>query len=174
MAVPGTMEVREGDRLLFTATDKALGVVNGTRVTCSAIADQTVSLTDGKRNIVLGPGDAMRERLGHAAVLNMHRAQGLTVDRAITVMHSENARLNSQNLHYVLVSRAREDLTLITDDRERLIQSIEDHPGSSAHAADLAPELARKDGEQFDPRTGELLEDRNKACLLYTSPSPRD
>lgn len=167
LAVPGTMEVREGDRLLFAATDRELGVVNGTRVTCGAITDQTVSLTDGERNIVLEPGDPMRERLGHAAVLNMHRAQGLTVDRAITVMHSENARLNSQSLHYVLLSRAREDLTLVTDDRESLIRSIEDHPGSPAHAADLAPELARKDGERFDPRTGELLEDRNNA-----DPSP--
>lgn len=158
LAVPGEMEVREGDRLLFTATDKGLGVVNGTRASVTAIEGDTLHLASGEHEYTLGPDHPARERLGHAAVINMHRAQGITVDKAITVMSSGDTLLNSQSLHYVLQTRAREDVRLITDDKAALQESIENHSGDVPHALDLAPELSDADGERFDPKTGELLD----------------
>lgn len=157
LSVPGEMEVRAGDRVLFTAKDHERGVVNGTAAVCTAIEGGILSVRVGERALDLQPGDPLRARLAHAAVLNMHRAQGLTVDRAITVMSSHDTLLNSASLHYVLQTRAREDLTLHTNDREALRDAITEHPGDAAHALDLAPELSRAGGEQFDPATGELL-----------------
>lgn len=158
LTVPGEMEVREGVRLLFTAPDKGLGVVNGTRASVTAIEGDTLNLASGEHEYTLGHGHPARERLGHAAVINMHRAQGITVDMAITVMSSGDALLNSQSLHYVLQTRAREDLTLMTDDKAALQDSIESHRGDVPHALALAPELSDADGERFDPKTGELLD----------------
>ena len=88
----------------------------------------------------------------------MHRAQGITVDKAITVMSSGDTLLNSQSLHYVLQTRAREELSLITDDKAALQESIVNHRGDVPHALDLAPELSDANGERFDPKTGELLD----------------
>jgi hypothetical protein len=158
LSVPGELEVRTGDRLLFTASDRERDVTNGTQAQCVAIEGDHIALRIGDRMLDLAPGDPLRERLGHAAVLNMHRAQGLTVDRAITVMSSHDTLLNSESLHYVLQTRAREDVTLHTDDRQGLREAIAEHPGEVAHAHDLVPELAQADGERFDARTGELLE----------------
>lgn len=159
LSVPGETEVRTGDRLLFTAADREREVVNGTAAICTGIERGVLSLRVGERTMNLHSGDPLRERLGHAAVLNMHRAQGLTVDRAITVMSSHDTLLNSASLHYVLQTRAREDLTLHTDDREGLRDAIAEHPGEAAHALDLAPELSQAADELFDPATGELLGD---------------
>lgn len=158
LAVPGEMEVRAGDRLLFTAPDKALDVVNGTRAYVTAIEGDTLHIASGERDYAIGPNHPARERLGHAAAINMHSAQGITVDNAITVMSSGDALLNSQSLHYVLQTRAREDLTLVTDDKAALQKSIESHRGDVPHALDLAPQLSDADGERFDPKTGELLD----------------
>lgn len=158
LSVPGEIEVRAGDRLLFTASDRERDVANGTQAQCVAIDGDHIALRIGDRMLDLAPGDPLGERLGHAAVLNMHRAQGLTVDQAITVMSSHDTLLNSESLHYVLQTRAREDVTLHTDDRDALREAITEHPGEVAHAHDLAPELAQANGERFDARTGELLE----------------
>lgn len=157
LCVAGQIEVREGDRLVFGATDHERGIMSGTRATCTAIDGQSLQLETGDRVVSLAEGDPLRERLSHAAVLNMHRAQGMTVDHAITVMSSHDTLLNSESLHYVLQTRAREDVTLHTDDAQGLRVSIESHPGDPPHAWDVAPELAERGGEHWDPRTGELL-----------------
>ena len=170
LSVPGELEVRTGDRLLFTAADRDRELVNGTRATCIGIDGTDLHLRVGTRDLVLGEDDPMRERLGHASVLNMHRAQGITVDRAITVMHSENRLLNSTSLHYVLQTRAWEDVVLFTDDREELRSSIESSPDHVPHALDLAPELADAGGERFDPATGELRQPEQGRSL----PTPAD
>lgn len=156
LSVPGQIEVREGDRLVFTSNDASRGMTNGTAVTLTAIDGEALHLSGRDRGHVIKPGDPMRDQLGHGAVLNMHRAQGITVDRAITVMDSHDRLLNSQSLYYVLQTRAREDVTLHTDNRAALADAIEAHGGDVPHATDLAPELAVSGGERFELPTGEL------------------
>ncbi|MDK8188319.1 MULTISPECIES: MobF family relaxase [Sphingomonas] len=156
LSVPGEIEVREGDRLVFTVSDLKRGMSNGAAVTLTAIDGDTLHLSGRDRNHVIGPDDPMRERLGHGAVINMHRAQGMTVDRAITVMDSRDRLLNSESLYYVLQTRAREDVSLHTDDKKALASAIEAHRGDVPHASDVAPELSLSGRERFDPATGEL------------------
>lgn len=158
LSVPGEIEVREGDRLVFTATDHERGIVSRMQATCTVIDGQALQLAAGDRVVTLAEGDPLREHLGHAAVLNMHRAQGMTVENAITVMSSHDTLLNSESLHYVLQTRAREDLTLHTDDAQGLREAIESHSGDPPHATEIAPELSDREGGRWDPRTGELLE----------------
>lgn len=158
LSVPDSIEVREGDRLMFTAGDTSRGIVNGTAATLERIEDGSLHLSGRTRDYVIDPGDPMRERLGHGAVLNMHRAQGITVDRAITVMDSHDRLLNSQSLYYVLQTRAREDMVLYTDDRAALVQAIETHRGDVPHALDLAPEHTLPGGERPGAVTGEHLQ----------------
>ena len=67
----------------------------------------------------------------------MHRAQGLTVDRAITVMDSHDRTLNSKSLFYVLSSRAREHLGLHVDSKSSLAEAVGKHRGDVPHAQDV-------------------------------------
>lgn len=111
LSTPAEIEVRAGDRLIWTANDKARGMVNGAGVEVKSVENGVVTLDDNGREHRLEPGDPALRRLDHGAVLNMHRAQGITVDTAITVMSSEDRLLNSRSLLYVLASRSRDDLT---------------------------------------------------------------
>jgi hypothetical protein len=85
-------------------------------------------------------------------------------------MVSHDRLLYSQRLYYVLQTRAREDMTLHTDDRVALVAAIESHRGDVPHAHDLAPELLPSGGERFDPATGELA----PAGIVAESTDSRD
>jgi hypothetical protein len=69
--------VREGDRLILTIEDKTRSMTNGTAVTRDRIEGGMLHLSGRDRDHVIAPDDPMRERLGHGAVLNMHRHRGL-------------------------------------------------------------------------------------------------
>ena len=135
------LSVRTGDTLQWTANDKRLGATNGQTVRLDAVDGKTILLTDHNgRTIKLEADDPMRQRLGHGLVQNMHKAQGLTVENAITVMSSNDRMLNTQSLAYVLASRAKEGLALHVDDREKLINQIEANSGLKMTALDIVAE----------------------------------
>lgn len=52
-----------------------------------------------------------------------------------------------------------------TDDGDALRKAIGEHPGDADLAHDLAPELAKADGERFDAKTGELLQGRKDGVV---------
>lgn len=152
LSSPAQIEARTGDRLIWTANDGKRGMVNGAPVQVTAIEGAALVVRDGKGSEHrLEPGDPARARLDHGTVLNMHRAQGMTVDRAITVMASGDRMLNSESLVYVLTSRARDDLTLHTDSKERLAERIGTHPGVAPHALDVAADRAGFSERPGDP-----------------------
>jgi plastocyanin len=138
---PSEISVRTGDTLQWTANDKRVGATNGQTVRLDAVDGQTITLTNhAGKAIKLDADDPMRQRLGHGLVLNMHKAQGLTVENAITVMSSNDRMLNTQSLAYVLASRAREGIALHVDSREKLIGQIEANSGLKASALDSVAE----------------------------------
>ena len=94
-------------------------------------------MRDATATRTLAPDNPLRENLAHGLVLNMHRAQGLTVDRAITVMDSHDRLLNSRSLFYVLSSRAREHLGLHVDSKIGLAEAVGRHRGDVPHAQNL-------------------------------------
>ena len=89
----------------------------------------------------------------------MHKAQGLTVENAITVMSSNDRMLNTQSLAYVLASRAREGFALHVDDREKLIGQIEANSGLKASALDMV-------AEQPKAKVAEKVAEPEKAAVV--------
>jgi conjugative relaxase-like TrwC/TraI family protein len=141
LSVPSEIEIRQGDRLLWTRNDKALGIANGSRVDVVRIDGQSLIFRDAIAERHLAADNPLRESVAHGLVLNMHRAQGLTVDRAITVMDSHDRQLNSASLFYVLASRAREHIGIHVDSKAELVAAIGRHGGEPLNARDLFPEL---------------------------------
>lgn len=146
LKVPSEIEVREGDKLIWTTSDKANGITNGSSVDVLKVGESNLTVGNTKGEWNMEAGDPMSRNLAHGRVLNMHRAQGMTYDRTISVIDSHDRLLNSASLFYVLNSRAREDSAIHLDDKHAVARSIESHRGATPNAMDICPELKLDSG----------------------------
>jgi hypothetical protein len=113
-----------GDRIQFRAPDRALKVANGEFATVVAIdAAKAVLRTDAGREV-----NATLQRLryidyGYSST--SHSSQGATVDRVIVNIDTlRSVELVNRKQFYVSISRARDDVTIYTDDRDALRHAV--------------------------------------------------
>jgi ATP-dependent exoDNAse (exonuclease V) alpha subunit len=124
------IEVAPGDRLLLTANRREPGrrITNGELATVSAVdAEGRIQLDDGRTLPV------NYRSFTHGYAVTAHRSQGKSVDSVIISadgMHKE--------LFYVAASRGRENVTVITSDKERLRNAV-----AKSTARKSATELVR-------------------------------
>lgn len=154
LKTPSEIEVREGDRLIWTTNDKAKDITNGSTVDVLKLGDNDLTVGNANGEWNMEAGDPLSQSLAHGRVLNMHRAQGMTYDRTISVIDSHDRLLNSASLFYVLNSRAREDSAIHMDVKDAVARSIESHRGATPNAMDLAPVLSRQLAEMSAGKTG--------------------
>ena len=163
---PAEIEVRAGDRLIWTSNNRELGIANGSQVDVLRIDRSGLTLRDAVATRTLAPDNPLRESLAHGLVLNMHRAQGLTVDRAITVMDSHDRMLNSKSLFYVLSSRAREHLSLHVDSKSGLADAVGKHRGDVPHAQDVGHDVRSQKGTERTAPSDTPSLDKEKSLEL--------
>ena len=113
-----------GDRIQFRAPDLALKVANGELATIVAIDDVKAALrTDTGREI-----NASLQRLRHidyGYASTSHSSQGATVDRVVVNIDTlRSVELVNRKQFYVSISRARDGVTIYTDDREALRHAV--------------------------------------------------
>jgi conjugative relaxase-like TrwC/TraI family protein len=107
-----------GDRVLFQAKSRSIGVENGETGTIVAINPTpilktlTIKLDDGEK-VVVPLHDYKKLSLGYA--VTTHKGQGSTVDRAYVLL---GGVMQDKELSYVQVSRAREATKLYTTQAE--------------------------------------------------------
>ena len=127
---------------------RAIGAANGqtAEVTAIDVRRGTITVAMGSRSATL-PAAGM-QHLDHAYAQTAHRLQGQTADRAL--LHLEDWRLNltNQRSFYVLLSRAKDGITIATSNRTGLIAAIRERTGEQQAALDqleirLAPAMAR-------------------------------
>ncbi|WP_336960368.1 MobF family relaxase [Sphingobium aquiterrae] len=136
------LHLREGDRIRWTANDKERGLHNAALARVIAIdADGVKVETADKERLTLGLGDSMLSRFDLAYSLNMHMAQGITTDKAITVMSSHERNLSNQRLFNVGVTRVRDELTMVVDDKEKLTRQLDMNPGNKTSAMETLGRL---------------------------------
>jgi len=119
-------------------------------------ADGVKVETADKVLLTLSLGDPMLSRLDLAYSLNMHMAQGITTDKAITVMSSHERNLSNQRLFNVGVTRVRDELTMVVDDKEKLARQLDMNPGNKTSSLET---LGRLD---IDGRKGPGAQPREK------------
>jgi hypothetical protein len=140
-----TLHLHQGDRIRWTANDKARGLFNSAEAHVVAITREGVDMRTGEGVAIhLAHGDRMLSRLGLAYAINMHQAQGMTTDQGIGVMHAAERHLSNQRLTHVMATRVRDDITIFTNDRDQLLRSIEGNPGDKASALEHVGEVARQ------------------------------
>ncbi|WP_431470784.1 MobF family relaxase [Sphingosinithalassobacter sp. LHW66-3] len=129
------LEIHDGDRIRWTATDHKRGLLNADQARIVAVDGKGVTVkTSLGAEHRLGLSDPMLERLDLAYALNAHMAQGLTSDRGIAVMDSRERNLANQQTFLVTITRLRDGLTLFVDNAGKLEAAIERNPGMKRSA----------------------------------------
>ena len=149
------LHLREGDRVRWTANDKGRGLHNAALARVLTIDASGVTVeTAGKERLTLDLEDPMLSRLDLAYSLNMHMAQGITTDKAITVMSSQERNLSNQRLFNVGVTRVRDELTMVVDDKAKLERQLDNNPGNKTSALETVGRLDvdRERGTGISPR----------------------
>jgi Ti-type conjugative transfer relaxase TraA len=149
----GERQFASGDRIMFLRNERGLGVKNGTLGTVEQVTPQSMAVrTDDGRSVAFETKDYAHLDHGYAATI--HKAQGMTVDRAHVLatpgMDSHGA--------YVALSRHRDgvDLHYGRDDfadQSKLVRTL-----SRERAKDMASDY--KPEQQFAERRGITFRER--------------
>lgn len=136
------LEIHDGDRIRWTATDHKRGLLNADQARIVAVDGKGVTVkTSLGAEHRLGLRDPMLERLDLAYALNAHMAQGLTSDRGIAVMDSRERNLANQQTFLVTITRLRDGLTLFVDNAGKLEAAVERNPGMKRSALETVNQL---------------------------------
>ena len=156
----GARNFASGDRVMFLQNERGLGVKNGTLGTVEQVSAQSMTVqTDDDRSVRFDLKDYNRIDHGYAATI--HKAQGMTVDRA-HVLATPGMDAHSS---YVALSRHRDGLELHygRDDfanQERLIRTLSrdraKDMASDYEGGDPAQSYAERRGITFRARVAEI------------------
>lgn len=150
LVVREDVRLHAGDRIRWTMNDKERGLLNAALARVVSVAESGITVETADRSLVeLKRDDPMLERLGLAYALNMHMAQGVTVDHGIAVMTSSERHLSNQRLFNVTVTRVRDSLELFTDDKAKLGQALDRNPGDKTSALETVGQI------RIDARAGQ-------------------
>jgi hypothetical protein len=157
----GTRDFASGDRVMFLQNERGLGVKNGTLGTIEEVSAQSLTVrTDDGRSVRFDLKDYNRIDHGYAATI--HKAQGMTVDRA-HVLATPGMDAHGS---YVALSRHRDgvDLHYGRDDfggQDRLIRTLSrdrsKDMASDYERADQAQNYAERRGITFRERVVEIV-----------------
>lgn len=143
MAQKKEIRIQAGDKIRWTANDKDRGLHNSALARIVAIDGNSVVVeTASRQEIRLDAGDPMLGRIDLAYSLNMHMAQGITVDNAIAVMSSHERNLSNQRLFNVAVTRVRFELHMVVDDKEKLAAALSRNTGDKTSALETTGRLS--------------------------------
>lgn len=104
-----------GDRVMFLANDKRLGLANGDVGTVAEVsADRSgIVVMFGKRRIELAGRHLTKVQLSYACTI--HKSQGSESSHVLMMLNPEHQAMMSRNLVYTGVTRAKGQLHLIGD-----------------------------------------------------------
>jgi len=156
-------EFAVGDRLQFTAPNKALGVANRDLGTVQKIGEdgQITVRIDGNKEKTVTFDPAQMRHFDHGYAVTSHSSQGLTSERVLVNMDTNvHPELINTRFAYVSVSRASHDAQIFTNDAATLAESLS-RDVSKASALDFA--------KAQDPAAHAGLE---QAAALKKTPTP--
>ena len=152
----GARNFASGDRVMFLQNERGLGVKNGTLGTIEHVSAQSLTVqTDDGRSVRFDLKDYNRIDHGYAATI--HKAQGMTVDRA-HVLATPGMDAHSS---YVALSRHRDGMDLYYGrgdfaSQDRLVRTL-----SRDRAKDMASDYDRADPVQsYAERRGLTFRER--------------
>lgn len=122
---PKNIELQVGDKLMWTRNSKGLNIRNGQCFSLQEItAKELVFLNQDGVLIKLDKTNAALKHLDYSYVLTNYKVQGKDAAFGLGLMESYQQNSTNLNNFYVQISRAIHNMTLVTDDKEKLIAAI--------------------------------------------------
>jgi conjugative relaxase-like TrwC/TraI family protein len=118
-------EFSAGDRIQFSAPDKALNVANRDLAVIESIAPngRIKARLDSGREVDFDPAE--RRHFDHGYAVTSHSSQGLTAERVLVNMDTNtHPDLINPRFAYVSVSRASQDTQIYTNDAKSIAESL--------------------------------------------------
>ena len=139
---PRPIDLRAGDRIRWTRPDLELEVDNGALATITAIDRHRVRFRgDAGRTYSLTRAAPQLHHVDYAYSTTVHGAQGMTCDAVIAVLDAGRGASPDQAAVYVELTHARDAAVLLTDDREALVDALEDYTGERPSVLEAAGAL---------------------------------
>lgn len=128
-----SMEARQfapGDQVMFLRNDKTLGVVNGSVGMVVDVKDNflKVETRTGTKEVDL----KTYNHIDHSYGSTLHKSQGMTSERVMIHIDTNQGVSNSANSFYVGLSRASYQATVYSNSKERLPESVSQWQGKES------------------------------------------
>lgn len=143
------IEVRQGDLLRFTATDREQGQTANQRLTVESVSEKGDIRLRGEKGIVTINPDNVRaqQHLDYAWAVTGYGAQGTSTDYVISLEGTDEGRkaLATRRAFYISASRAKEHVQIYTDGKADWTKAVTrpERDIKTAHDA-LHPETQRQ------------------------------
>ncbi|MDA0902353.1 MAG: conjugative relaxase, partial [Proteobacteria bacterium] len=118
-----------GEKINFTRGFISKGITNSMSGVITDVSDNSVTIKTANKEITLKNTDSPIKHIDYGYAFTANRAQGMTVDNVMAVLESYHSQLTSQKPFYVEISRARNNVTLIMDDKKKVIDRLEKETG---------------------------------------------
>jgi len=143
------IQVRAGDLLRFTLTDREQGQTGNQRFTVESVSDSgDITLRGEKKQITINPATIRaQQHIDYAWAVTGYGAQGASTDYVISLEGTDQGRkaLATRRAFYISASRAKEHVQIYTDGKEDWMKAITmpEKEIKTAHDA-LTPETQRQ------------------------------
>jgi ATP-dependent exoDNAse (exonuclease V) alpha subunit len=169
------LDLREGDRMMFTRSDPSSGIAALDRATVLSFDEKTITLQTNGEPRVFERSEPALQALTHAYAVTSHASQGQTAKDVITVIDSSERQLTSQTAFYVGTSRSADTLSVIVDDKQRTLDALHRNTGlktSAIEASARMEELTGLDQEPGPADPAEASNDGEAAPSMSTTEPP--
>ncbi len=132
-------DIAIGDRMVWRKSDKQLGLLNGNKGTVTAIDRENNQYSV---QFVTDDGKAVEHTFKHDVPEHIEWdyastsfiSQGLQKEKVVGLFESSRKNLVNQQSFYVMLSRGQLDVNIFTDDKEALLNRIENNTGENSQA----------------------------------------
>lgn len=132
------IKVHEGDTLRMGSRDKEREIFKSDRAKVLDVAKDKVKIQlDNGKILEVKPTDPLMQSSGLSYALNMHQAQGETQTNAIGALNSNERNLSTSRLFYVMVTRVRQNIEIITNNVGQLQRALETNMGDKNIALEV-------------------------------------
>ncbi len=130
------INLKEGDSVIWKRNSKKISdIINSESAIVKKIEnDQIVFQAQNGKEIELKCDNGDLQHIDHGYATTVYSAQGKTADNVIAVAESHREYLTSQKSFYVTISRARNNVTLVVDDKQKVADRLFEHTGERISA----------------------------------------
>ncbi|MDE2914160.1 MAG: relaxase domain-containing protein [Paracoccaceae bacterium] len=131
------IRIRAGDVIRWTRDDSRRGLVDGQNARVLRIGSKGVRLAtpDGRKRR-LARDDSQLRHIDHVYSAPVPEAEGILADQVIAILDSGHGSLADQAVFCEAVSRTRDEVVVLTDNRIQLGEALEEQTGLRLSALD--------------------------------------